>query len=58
MLHRMSSDAVARLPREVVRSPSLEVFRNHGDVALRDVGRGHGGVGCVELGDLKVLLQP
>ena len=41
----MSSDAVARLPREVVRSPSLEVFRNHGDVALRDVGSGHGGAG-------------
>jgi len=54
----MSSDAVAQLPREVVRSPSLEVVRNHGDGALRDVGRGHGGVGGVELGDLKVLLQP
>ena len=34
-----------RLPREVVGSPSLEVFHNHGDVALRDVGSGHGGVG-------------
>ena len=27
-----------RLPREVVQSLSLEVFRNHGDAALRDVG--------------------
>ena len=26
-----------RLPREVVGSLSLEVFRKHGDVALRDV---------------------
>jgi len=26
-----------RLPREVVESPSLEVSKNHGDVALRDV---------------------
>ena len=34
-----------RLPREVVGSPSLEVFMSHGDVALRDVGSRHGGVG-------------
>ena len=26
-------------------SPSLEVFQNRGDVALRDVGSGHGGGG-------------
>ena len=26
-------------------SPSLEVFKNHVDVALRDVVSGHGGVG-------------
>ena len=34
-----------RLPREVVGSPSLEVFKDHGDVAPRDTGSGHGGVG-------------
>lgn len=32
-----SGAAVAQPPREVVGSPSLEVFRNHGDVALRAV---------------------
>jgi len=26
-----------RLPTEVVESPSLEVFKKHGGVALRDV---------------------
>ena len=34
-----------RLPREVVRSPSLEVFRKLGDLALRDAVSGHGGDG-------------
>jgi len=32
----------SRLLREVVGSPSLEVFEDHGNVALRDVGSGHG----------------
>jgi len=42
-LLRESSEAVAQLPREVVQSPSLEVLKNRVDVALRDVGSGHGG---------------
>ena len=29
----------------VVGSPTLEVFHNCGDVALRDVVSGHGGMG-------------
>ena len=36
---------MAQLPREVVESPSLEVIQDRGDVALRDVVSGHGGVG-------------
>jgi len=34
-----------RLARGVVESPSLEVFKKHGGVALRDVVIGHGGDG-------------
>jgi len=47
---------VAQLPREVVGSPSLEAFQNHGDVALRDVGSGHGGSGLT-VGDLSSLFN-
>jgi len=42
------------LPREVVQSPSLEVFRNSVDVALRAVVSGHGGA---ELGLDWVILD-
>jgi len=34
VLLRKSGDAEAQLPREVVEYLSLEVFQNHGDVAL------------------------
>jgi len=36
-----------RLPREVLQSPSLEIFKKCGDVALRDVVSGYGGDGLM-----------
>jgi len=32
-----------RQPRDVVESLFLEVFKNHGDMSLRDMVSGHGG---------------
>ena len=41
LILQKSSEAVAQLPREVVQSPSMEVFKNRVDVALRDVVSEH-----------------
>ena len=51
-----SNNALAQAAQEVVESPSLEVFKNYGDVALRDVVSRHGGDGStVGLDDLSGL---
>jgi len=48
-----------RLPRELVKSPFLHIFKSRVDVALRDVGSGHSGDGLtIGLGDLSGLFQP
>jgi len=46
-----------QLPGEVVGSPSLEVFRNHGDMAQRDTV-GMGGWAEIGRGDLRGLFKP
>mgnify|MGYP001859377340 CR=1 FL=1 len=50
-------DPCYRLPREVVQSPSLEVFKSRGDVALRGVVSGHGGDGLGFGLDLRGLFK-
>jgi len=48
-----------KLCREVVESPSTEVFKKRVDVALLDMVYRHGGVGVtVGLDDLRDLFQP
>ena len=58
-LLRRSGDAVAQLPRGMVMSLSLEVFKKYVDMAPRDVVSRHGGGGLVVgLDDLRDLFQP
>ena len=46
-----------RLPTEVGKSPSLDVFKSGMDVALRDMVSGHGGYG-LGLDGLRGPFQP
>ena len=48
-----------RLPRVVVESLSLDVFKKRVDMALRDIYSGHGDNGLIDgLDDLSGLFQP
>ena len=47
-----------RQPREVRGSPSLELFKEHGDVALREVDMSTVGWAGVGPGDLRGHFQP
>ena len=40
------NNTVRYTARDEVESASPEVIKNYGDVALRDVVSGHGGMGC------------
>lgn len=53
----LPGEPLAQAAQGVLESPFLEVFNNCGDVALRVMVTGHGGVvGCVfGLGDLRGL---
>ena len=43
----------------VLESPSLEMFKNHGDVTVWDMISGHGGDGLMAgLNDVSGLFQP
>lgn len=62
-MNKISSKEVVKhwksLLREEVESPDLEIFKEHVDVALKDINSGHGGDSfMVGLGDFKGLFQP
>jgi len=55
----MSGGPLEQAAQGAVESPSLEVFRKHVDVALREMVSGHGGDGLTAgLDDLRGLFQP